>query len=69
LPYLSLLANADEEPRDPMRFDFDSYSILVDNGASHSFTNCKADFVGTPEPINRQVIGIKTAIATHISTV
>jgi hypothetical protein len=34
----------------------------------HSFTNCKADFVSAPEPINRQVIGIKTATATHIGT-
>jgi hypothetical protein len=53
-------ASADEEPRAPMRFDVDSYPILVDNGASHSFTNCKADYVAPPKPFHRRIHGLKT---------
>jgi hypothetical protein len=52
-----------------MRFDVDSYSILVDNGASHSFTNCKADFVAPPKPFHRRIHGLKTGHASHIGTV
>jgi hypothetical protein len=62
-------ASADEEPRAPRRFNVDSYPILVDNGASHSFTNWKADFVAPTKPFHRRIVGIKTSQASHIGTV
>jgi hypothetical protein len=52
-----------------MPFNIDSYPILVNNGASHSFTNCKADYVPPLNPFHRHVVGIKSSQASHIGTV
>jgi hypothetical protein len=62
-------ADADEAPRAPMCFNIGSYPILVDNGASHLFTNYKANYVAPPKPFHWHVVGIKTSQASHIRTV
>ena len=35
----------------------DAFSILFDSGASHSFTNCKEDFVTPLEPTDMEIGG------------
>ena len=51
-------------------FDCNSFSLLVDNGASASITNTKDDFIDTPTPVCNKVNGIfGDAIATIKGTV
>ncbi len=39
-------------------FDSDSFTILVDNGASRCMTNDTKHFIGTPTVVNKQVKGL-----------
>jgi Reverse transcriptase (RNA-dependent DNA polymerase) len=50
-------------------FDSESFTILVDNGASHSFTTDQSDFVEPPTPLQRRVVGVGNGMATHVGTV
>jgi len=54
---------------EPMSFDCDSFQILVDSGATHSFTHLMEDFVEPPTPVNRVVHGVGNGTATFIGTV
>lgn len=50
-------------------FDSDSFTILVDNGASRCMTNNIKHFVGTTRPISRKVTGLGAGLVTLEGTV
>jgi hypothetical protein len=52
-----------------VRYDSDSFRIAIDNCASSCFTNNMKDFVGTPKAMSTNVVGIGTAVSSHIGTV
>jgi Reverse transcriptase (RNA-dependent DNA polymerase) len=55
--------------RGPLIFDADSFPILVDSGATHSFTPRMDDFIEPPKAVRKRVQGVRDSAATYIGTV
>ena len=59
-----------QTPTKGMRFDSDSYPIMIDNCASSSITNSLTDFVSPPKPSNKSIRGISgNTTALQVGTV
>jgi hypothetical protein len=54
------------DPRDDLTFDFDSYQIMVDNGASYSISNNIDDFIEPPTKIGPKIQGFAGSLTTSL---
>ena len=61
--------NTNSQYQQHIRFDTDSYRILVDSGTSYCMTPCMQDFIGSPQPCNKNIAGLGQQTATYYGTI
>ena len=70
LRHLSAFASTSPKLSTDIRFDSDSYPVLIDNCCTACITNCLSDFCDTPRSMKSSISGIGAPIGiTHQGTI